>query len=115
MGTTLTVREGHRKILIEIEFKPPNKVVINRGRFLRNGVEILVRPTNILITNNAMVLQNCNAHNCSGGLIIGHHERPLGGFMALEGVPRYLGNRKEALKFEKECLAKDKVPPGESN
>lgn len=115
VGTTLTVREAHRKILIEIEFKPPNKVVINRGRFLRNGVEILVRPTNILITNNAMVLQNSHAHNCSGGLIIGHHERPLGGFMALGGVPRYLGDRKEALKFEKECLAKDKVLPGESN
>lgn len=115
VGTTLTVREAHRKILIEIDFQPPNKVVINRGRFLRNGVEILVRPTNILITNNAMVLQNCHVHNCSGGLIIGHHDRPIGGFMAVGGVPRYLGDRKESLKFEKECLAKDKVLSGEGN
>lgn len=103
-GTSLTVRETHRKILIEIDFQPPNKVVINRGRFLRNGVEILVRPTNILITNNAMVLSNCQAHNCYGGLIIGHHEKPIGGFMALGSIPRYLGDRKEALKFEKECM-----------
>lgn len=41
VGTTLTVREDHRKILIEIQFCPPNKVIINRGRFLKNGIEIL--------------------------------------------------------------------------
>lgn len=103
VGTTLTVREGHRKILIEIDFCPPNKVVINRGRLLRNGVEILIRPSNILITNNAAVISGCSAHNCHGGLIIGAHDKPMSGFMALDGVPRYLGDRKEALRFEKEC------------
>ncbi len=106
IGTTLTVREAHRKILIEINFQPPNKVVINRGRFLRNGVEILVRPNNILVTNNAMVISGSHAHNCNGGLLIGHHENQMGGFMAIGGVPRYLGDRREALKFEKECMAK---------
>lgn len=104
VGTKLTVREAHRKILIEIDFRPPNKVIINRGRFLRNGVEILVRPTNILVTNNATLLSGCHAHNCNGGLIIGYHEQPIGGFMALGGVPRYLGDRSEALKFEREAL-----------
>ena len=103
-GKRLSVREAHRKILIEIEFQPPNKVVINRGRFLRNGVEILVRPTNILITNNSTLLSGCHAHNCYGGLIIGHHDKPIGGFMALPSVPRYLGDRSEALKFERESL-----------
>lgn len=104
VGKRLTVREAHRKILIEIEFQPPGKVTINRGRFLRNGVEILVRPTNILLTNNAMLLSGCQAHGCYGGLIIGHHENPIGGFMRLDDVPRYLGDRKEALKFEKESM-----------
>lgn len=106
VGTTLTIREAHRKILLEIEFYPPNKVVVNRGRFLKNGVEILVRPSNVLITNNSTLLSGCHAHNCYGGLIIGHHDKPIGGFMALGGVPRYLGNRKEALKFEKESLSR---------
>jgi hypothetical protein len=105
IGTRLIVREAHRKILIEIEFYPPSRVVIKRGRFLRNGVEILVRPDNILITNNAMVLRNCSARNVPGGLIIGHHSRPLGGFMKIDGVPRYLGDRSEALRFERECFA----------
>ncbi|WP_259395465.1 cell division protein [Shewanella sp. SR44-4] len=105
VGTTLTVREAHRKILLEIEFQPPSNIVISRGRFLKNGVEILVRPTNILITNNSTLLSGCHANNCYGGLIVGYHENPIGGFMALGGVPRYLGNRKEALKFEKESLS----------
>lgn len=104
VGKKLTIREDHKKILFEVEFFPPNKITINRGRLLRNGVEILIRPSNILITNNAMLLQGCHAHNCSGGLIIGYHEKPMGGFMALDGVSRYLGDRREALKFETESL-----------
>lgn len=104
VGTVLTVRENHRKILIEIEFCPPNKVIFKRGRFLRNGVEILVRPTNILITNNSTIIKGCTAVNCFGGLIIGYHEKPIGGFFALDGISRYLGSNKEALKFEKESL-----------
>jgi len=106
IGTKLSIREAHRKILIEIDFKPPNKVIVNRGRFLKNGVEILVRPQNILITNNSTLISGCHAHNCYGGLIIGHHEQRLGGFMALGNLPRYLGDRTEALKFERESMAK---------
>lgn len=104
VGTTLTLREGARKILIEFVFSPPNKVKITRGRFLRNGVEILVRPDNILITNNSAVISGCRAHNCYGGLIIGHTKMEISGFMAIQGVPRYLGDRTEALKFERQCL-----------
>lgn len=109
VGTRLAVREAHRKILIEIDFQPPNKVVINRGRFLRNGVEILVRPSNILVTNNATLIRGCRAHNCHGGLIVGHHEQRIGGFMALGSLPRYLGDRSEALKFERESMAEFKA------
>lgn len=106
VGTKLTLREAHRKILLEIDFYPPNRVVIERGRFLRNGVEILVRPSNLLVTNNSTLLSGNHAHNCYGGLIIGYHEKPIGGFMAIAGVPRYLGDRKEALKFERESLSR---------
>lgn len=106
VGKKLTIREAHRKILIEIEFFPPNKVIINKGRFLCNGVEILVKPTNILITNNTTLISNCHAKNCYGGLIIGYHDKQINGFMALEGVSRYLGDRSEALKFEREQIIK---------
>lgn len=103
VGTTLTIREAHRKILVEIKFEPPNRISINRGRFLRNGIEVLVRPENILITNNAMFVADCHAHNCLGGLILGHHEKQIPGFMSISGISRYLGDRTHALQFEREC------------
>lgn len=103
VGTTLTVREAHRKILLELEFSPPNKVTVTRGRFLRNGIEVLVRPKNILITNNAHYISGCHAHNCHGGLILGYHEQPMSGFMEINSIPRYLGDRSTALLFEQEC------------
>ena len=109
VGTTLTVREAHKKVLIEINFSPPNKVTITRGRFMRNGVEILVRPDNILITNNALVISRCRSLNTLGGLILGPHDKPLSGFMAVETIPRYLGDRKEALRFERECQLDNKT------
>ena len=102
VGTTLTIREAHRQILLEIKFCPPNRVVIQRGRFLRNGVEILVRPEHILITNNSIHISGCHMHNCAGGLIIGPHAHQLGGFMVIGNVPRYLGDRSAALAFQRE-------------
>ncbi|HIF9095419.1 TPA: hypothetical protein ACX6S8_001090 [Photobacterium damselae] len=109
VGKKLTIREAHKKILFEVEFFPPNRIVINRGRLLRNGVEILIRPSNILITNNATLISGCHGHNCYGGLVIGYHDKPIGGFFALNGVSRYLGDRTEALKFEKESLQKESL------
>lgn len=103
IGTKLTIREGHGRILIELLFEPPNAVHVLRGRFLCNGVEVLVRKGNILVTNNAMYVSGCSAKNCYGGLIIGHHNQPMPGFFALQSVPRYLGDRTEALAFEREC------------
>ena len=108
VGKLLTIREAHRKILIQIQFNPPNNVIIKRGRFLRNGVEVLIRPENILITNNSIVVAGSHSRNTYGGLVIGHHEKPLNGFMAFENIPRYLGSNKEALKFEKECFKDQK-------
>lgn len=103
VGTTLTLREAHRNILLEIKFSPPNKVEILRGRFLRNGIEVLVRAENVLITNNAAYFAGLEAHNCVAGLMLGYHEKVLPGLMYLSNVPRYLGDRREALAHEREC------------
>lgn len=102
IGTKLTIREGHGKILVELQFSPPNEIHVLRGRLLCNGVEVLIRPSHILVTNNACLISGCSAVNCYGGLIIGHHSRPIPGFFAMSGVPRYLGDRSAALEFERE-------------
>ena len=107
VGTTLMIREAHRKILLEVEFSPPDKVIISRGRFLLNGIEVLVRPDDILLTNNSFRISGNQACNCSFGLMLWYHEMPMSGFFAMEGIPRYLGDRKAALEFEKECRVRD--------
>lgn len=87
VGRNLIVREAHRKILLDIVFEVPNRVVISRGRLMYNGVEVLIRPDEIVV-NERVRIRNCTAINCAGGLIIGPHDPPLGGFMALGNVPR---------------------------
>lgn len=104
IGRQLIVREASRKILIDIVFEVPNRIVIARGRFLCNGVEILVRPDHLLITNNATLLSGCSAINCPGGLLIGRQPQLMGAMMLIQGVPRYLGDRAAALKWAKESL-----------
>lgn len=104
IGRNLVIREAQRKILIDVSFEVPNRIIINRGRFLCNGVEILVRPDHILITNNTCLVQKNTAHNCAGGLVIGRHDKPMGGFMCIPTVPRYLGDRSEAIRWAKEMV-----------
>jgi trigger factor len=116
-GQTLTIREKARKFLLRITFQPPNKVLIDKGRFLYNGVEILLDSNFLLVTNNNTLIRGCHAINCQGGLIIGPLSQPIGGFMRIEGVNRYLGNTKASLDWAKsiehELLGSFK--PGESH
>lgn len=113
VGKKLTIHEASRKILIEITFDPPNKIYINKGRFLHNGVEILIKPESILIVNNSTLLSANQAHNCQGGLIIGSCRNEISGFMALPQINRYLGDRTAALNFERETLPKYKDRNGQ--
>lgn len=99
VGKTLTIREKARQFLIRITFEPPNKVTIDKGRFLCNGVEILVNSDHILVTNNNILISGCSATNCHGGLIIGSTPIPMGGFMSLQAVNRYLGDSKASLAW----------------
>ena len=100
-GKTLSIREKARRFLLRIRFEPPNRIIIDKGRFLCNGVEVLVESDYILVTNNCTYIKSGSAINCHGGLIIGPTPKPIGGFMSLQGVNRYLGNSKEALEWVK--------------
>lgn len=99
IGTTLTIREAHRRLLLEVNFAPPSTVEILRGRFLRNGVEVIIRPDKIQITNNNTTISNCRAINCLGGLILGHMDKEPGGFFRMQSIPRYLGDRSLSKQF----------------
>lgn len=101
VGKTLIIREKSRNYFIKIKFEPPNKIVIDKGRFLCNGVEILVNTDHILITNNNSLIRECSAINCQGGLIIGRVSSHIGGFMRVPNLNRYLGDSKASLEWAK--------------
>jgi hypothetical protein len=105
-GKTLVIREKARQFLIRITFDPPNRVVIDKGRLLCNGVEVLVDSNHILVTNNSILISGCSAINCHGGLIIGSTPVPISGFFALPKVDRYLGDSKASLAWA-ESLKKE--------
>jgi trigger factor len=107
-GRNLVIRAAHRKILLDLTFEPPNRVVVNRGRLLRNGVEIIVHPRYGLITNNRFLLSNLAVVGCSYGLKIGPHaNEALGAAMRIEGVPRYLGDTTAAIAWAEERMAEN--------
>jgi trigger factor len=94
VGRNLVVREAERKILVDISFDPPQRIIVNRGRFLKNGVEILIHPKQVIIANNGMTFSGSKATNWPAGILIGPHETPISAIIKIARVPRYRHNRK---------------------
>ncbi len=110
VGRNLTIREASRKILIDLTFEVPNKILVNRGRFLRNGVEIIIMPDHLLITNSKTLLSGTTVHNVPYGLVIGSIPSKAGCCLHLEKVSRYLGDNSEALRWARENFEKFQLP-----
>lgn len=87
-GKTLTIREGQGEILLQIDFLPPNKISIPRGKLLCNGVEVEISGKEVVV-NKSMRLSGNTAINCQGGLILGPQPNPIGGMIALPWIDRY--------------------------
>ncbi|MGF1619004.1 MAG: hypothetical protein ACFCUR_00140 [Rhodomicrobiaceae bacterium] len=102
VARNLKLREAHREILIEIEFLPPNKISVNRGRFLLNGVELLVRNNRVLLVNNANIISGCEGRGAATGLALGEYSLGLPSIFTMGTIERYKVDRERALKFEKE-------------
>jgi hypothetical protein len=104
LGRNLVIRESRGNFLIDMTFEVPSKLVINRGKFFHNGVEIITQPDHILVTNNRFLISGCQALDCPGGPILGPHSQELGGSMSLQTIPRYPGDRVEAERWARESL-----------
>jgi hypothetical protein len=106
VGRRLAIREAAGQFLIEITFEVPNRIVITRGRFMLNGVELVVRPEYALITNNRMLMSGGSAINCSGGLVIGPMDNESGAMIRVDGVRRYSAEASErAIAWAEERMA----------
>lgn len=94
IGRNLVVREAERKILVDITFEPPGRIIVSRGRFLCNGVEILIRPEKIVVANNGATFTGVQMRNWPAGVLIGPHQQPVSAIVRMKDVPRYLHDGK---------------------
>ncbi|MHB8513509.1 MAG: hypothetical protein ACYDCC_15235, partial [Actinomycetota bacterium] len=104
VGRNLIIRESSRKILLDMTFETPGGVNINRGRLLCNGVEIIVANEFVLVTNNKMLFEKNSVENVMCGIALGPVNRYLPTAVAITDIPRYLGDRSDALRWAQENM-----------
>ena len=79
VGRELVIRQATRKLLASIRFDPEDgRVIVSRGRFLLNGVEVLITPDYALIVNNRMQFSGTTMLNCAFGLVLGEMLQEFG-------------------------------------
>ena len=100
VGRDLVIRQAARQILADIRFDPQEgRVAVPRGRFLLNGVEVLVTPDYALVVNNRMQFSATTMLNCAFGLVLGEMPQEFGAAVRIQGIPRYLGDRAAAKQW----------------
>lgn len=103
VGQKLTVREDHRKILLQLVFEPPHTIRIAKGRILLNGIELLIGTDYIFCSNNSSFLSSNQTTNFPVGLAIGDPTPNVNAGMVFSGIRRYGFDRKAARKFLRKC------------
>lgn len=109
IGKTLTIRQGKGDFLLEIQFMPPGKIAINRGRFLLNGAEILLRKHQIISPNAGFLCQGTRMINTHIGFCLGSPHLEGHCIFRCDNVPRYGVDRKAALAADEKFLAANKA------
>lgn len=118
-GTELTVRSESRKILVKVDFRPPNTVGIARGNLYCHGVEVQVWPDATAVINTANLFTQFTArfHGFSeekgAPVFLGIGDIPEGRWVAkrIQDVPRGGFDRNANLKYINEIrkLAKARI------
>jgi len=106
-GTNLTLRQSSRDIFLDIQFCPPDKIRIIRGRLLCNGVEIIVQKNYLLIVNNGVVLSGMTFKSGGEiGLQLGKNERQYRSMLTTSSstLKRYGVDRDGAMRTAKKAM-----------
>tara|TARA_R110000737_G_scaffold20948_2_gene39338 strand:+ start:78 stop:863 length:786 start_codon:yes stop_codon:yes gene_type:complete len=86
ISKTITIREKLRKIFIVIKFETPNTIIISKGKFLINGVEIIIDNDKILVNNSKSSFSNFTIDS-QVGISIGNNSIPS--LFNMKEVKRY--------------------------
>ncbi|MBP1083513.1 HNH endonuclease signature motif containing protein [Bacillus capparidis] len=105
VGKTLTIREKFRKILLNITFDSPNKVIIDKARLLYNGIELLIKGDRLLVGDENQRLSRNIFRNLQCGIMIGREPQiPIGTGIYLGNINRYTRNSIELKRLAAEIL-----------
>lgn len=104
----LTIREKKGKILLSIEFNPPNNITILNAIILCNGVEVHLRKNYIACLNNKIYIGKFIAEGQAPqlGFIFGRRTMWAPCLMYAPDVPRYNVDEKESLKWLRDAIKK---------
>lgn len=105
VGRNLVLREGPGKVLFDIEFAVPNLVIIRRGRFLRNGVELFVRPEWCALLNTRMFMKDWTVDGCYAGLVLGVDDDDVPCVVRWPNIERYSWDRLQSIHWAKSAGA----------
>jgi hypothetical protein len=94
-GRNLLVRAAERRILVDILFEAPNRIVLRRGRILCNGVQIILQPDYALI-NEVLFYDNTGVGNF--GLAVGNRALPAPPAFRIRNISRYSGSTVAAMR-----------------
>ena len=89
VGRRLTLRIAERRVLADIVFGPPSRIAIERGHFLRNGVQAVVTRDGLTIENVGSPISNCSFGDCSAGILLGGCDPTLAAAYIFADIPRY--------------------------
>lgn len=89
VGRQMTIRHGSGDIYLNVEFFTPNRVVITRGFFLYNGVQIQVDDDSFYIPNVHLLMSNCASLGANAGIVVGQALPGMSAVYHRPTAPRY--------------------------
>lgn len=87
-GSSLIVREGHKKIVIEMEFCVPNKVIVKKAKIKFNGVVLDLKEDHYILNGKKSGVFSHNALSSLVGFSIGQTNRFPRGVIHIQKVKR---------------------------
>lgn len=76
-GRTLTIREGLGAFILEVEFTPPDRIEVRRGRFGLNGLGLLIEPDTMCYVNGGQCFSNCGFSSPEAAILVGTHQEGI--------------------------------------
>ncbi len=88
-GYKLVIREGIRKILLELEFKPPNKVIVIKGKIRFNGVTLELKKDHFILNGVKSRIMQSNVFSSLVGISVGNTGKFPQGWIHNQQINRY--------------------------